>query len=70
MFPFTFDTMIRNNVNFFNSFVNLKMVGYASYADALDTYTNGFFKRQIEDSKVLVNTIGDNMKKAASVGVK
>lgn len=69
MFPFTLDSAIRNNVNFVNAYINLKMVGYASYADALDTYTNGFFKRQIDESKSFVNTLGDNMKKVMSTGV-
>lgn len=69
MFPFTLDSVIRNNANFINAYINLKMVGYASYADALDTYTNGFFKRQIDESKSFVNTLGDNMKKVMSTGV-
>lgn len=69
MFPFTLDSVIRNNANFINAYINLKMVGYASYADALDTYTNGFFKRQIDESKSFVNTLGDNMKKFMSTGV-
>lgn len=70
MFPFTLDAMHKANVDLTKAFIDLKMVGYKSYADALNSYTSGFFKRQLEDSKVAVETLGDNMKKAVAFGIK
>ena len=70
MFPFTFDQAHKSNVDFMNAFLDLKVVGYNSYADALNSYTSGFFKRQLEDSKVAIKTMADNMKKVNTFGVK
>lgn len=70
MFPFTLDAMHRNNVEFVKAFIDLKVVGYNSYADALDKLTNSFYTRQLVQSKDAIQTLGENMKKAVAFGVK
>lgn len=70
MYPVNFDSVHSMNVNFIKSFIDLKVVGYKSYADSLNTYTSNFFKRQLDESKDVVAQLGDNMKKAVAFGVK
>jgi len=70
MFPFTFDAMHRNNVEFVQTFIDLKVTGYKTYAEALDKLTASFYNRQLKQSIDFVSTLGDNMKKATAFGMK
>ena len=60
---YTFNQMKDQNAQFMNAFVDLKVVGWKSYADALNSYTNGFFKSQLDSMTSTVETTGDFMKK-------
>lgn len=48
----------HHNAKFYNSFVDLKVVGWKSYAKALNDYTFNFYKSELE-------TMTDNVEKFA-----
>lgn len=63
------NSVIDHNIKFFNSFVDLKVVGWKSYEKALNAYTHGFYSNQLENSTVAVEQFANNLKKTME-GVK
>ena len=61
---FTYNQFKEHNTAFMNAFVDLKVEGWKSYAKALDSYTNGFFKAQLNETTEAVVSVGDKMKTA------
>ena len=59
---FTYNQLKEHNARFINAFIDLKVTGWKSYADALNDYTSGYFKSQIEEMTSRVVSNGDNMK--------
>lgn len=59
---YNYDQFIKHNQKFYNSFVDLKVVGWKTYSSALNDYTQGFFKTQLEASDEQVEKLGDTMK--------
>ena len=59
---FNLNQLISHNKNFYNSFVDLKVVGWKSYSKALNLYTNNFFKAQLDDCDKAVEKLGKDMK--------
>jgi hypothetical protein len=62
---YTYDQLKDHNTSFYDAFVDLKVEGWKSYAKALNSYTLGFYKVQIEKSTEMVEKLGSNMKKLA-----
>jgi hypothetical protein len=53
---------VDHNKKFFDAMVDLKVVGWKSFADASDAYTSSFFTKQINDMTKYVEKSGENMK--------
>jgi len=55
--------MIKHNKKFTDSFVDLKVVGWKTYSKALNDYTFGFYKEQLEQANKAVSDFGTQLKK-------
>jgi len=64
MFPMTFDQCVTKAQDFNKSFIDLKVVGYNSFADAFNALTTNFFASQVNQSKTVVEQVATQMKKA------
>lgn len=53
---------VDHNKKFFDAMVDLKVVGWKSFAEASDAYTGSFFTKQINDMTKFVEKSGENMK--------
>lgn len=51
-----------HHLKFYDSFVDLKVVGWKSYSKALNDYTKGFHKATLEKLDESVEHMGDTMK--------
>ena len=60
------EQLIKHNLTFYDSFIDLKVVGWKTYSKALDDYTMGFFKKSLEKSDRDVETLGETMKSTFS----
>ena len=63
---YNYDQLIKHNLKFYNTFIDLKITGWKTYSNALNEYTQGYFKTQLEKSDEQVKTLGDNMKSVFS----
>jgi hypothetical protein len=59
---YNYDQLISHNLKFYDTFIDLKVVGWKTYSKAMNEYTQGFYRAQLEQSDKLVETLGDNMK--------
>jgi hypothetical protein len=59
---YNYDQLINHNLKFYDAFIDLKVVGWKSYSKALNEYTNGFFRFQLEKGDDSVEKIGESMK--------
>lgn len=62
----TLDQAVKHNHKFWSALVDLKVTGWKSYTSALNNYTFGFFKKQLEESDKSISELGDLMKKVPS----
>jgi hypothetical protein len=60
------EQLIKHNIKFFDSFIDLKVVGWKSYSKALNEYTFGFFKTSLESTDESIENIGKTMKSTFS----
>lgn len=58
----TLDNLVQHNKKMYDAFIDLKIVGWKSYSKALNDYTFGFYKKQLELADENVVTFGDNLK--------
>lgn len=56
------EQLVSHNLKFYDAFIDLKVVGWKTYSKALNEYTFGFYKAQLEQSDELVDQLGENMK--------
>lgn len=56
------DQLINHNKKMYDAFIDLKVVGWKSYSSALNDYTFGFYKKQLEVADENVVTFGNNLK--------
>ena len=42
------EQLVKHNLKFYDSFVDLKVVGWKTYSKAMNEYTMGFFKNGLE----------------------
>lgn len=64
---YNYDQLVKHNLKFYDAFIDLKVVGWKSYSKALNEYTHGFFKAQLEKSDEQIEELGSNMKGVFSV---
>ena len=68
---FTFKSIAKHNLDYINSFVDLKVEGWKSYSKATDLYTNGFIsdtlKKQTEMVEKYAKMIKDTNSKMLEV---
>ena len=57
-----FKQLMDHNKKFYDAFVDLKVVGWNSYSESLDSYTMGFFKQQLAQANTSVAQIAKVMK--------
>lgn len=63
---YNYETLMNHNLNFYNSLVDLKVVGWKTYTSALGTYTYGFFNKQLKNSDSQIEALGEKMKQSAA----
>lgn len=56
------DQAIKHNANFYNAFIDLKVVGWNSYSNAFNQYTFNFFRSQMKELDKSVENLGEFMK--------
>ena len=64
---YNYDQLIKHNLKFYDSFIDLKVVGWKTYSKSMNEYTQGFFKAQLEKSDEAVDSLGETMKSSFSV---
>lgn len=64
---YTYNQLIKHNLKFYDAFIDLKVTGWKAYSKALNEYTQGFFKTQLEKSDETVDSLGKTMKSSFSV---
>lgn len=60
------EQLIKHNLKFYDAFIDLKVVGWKSYSNALNDYTFGFFRTGLEKTDEAVVTLGETMKSTFS----
>lgn len=60
------EQLIKHNLKFYDSFIDLKVVGWKTYSKAMNDYTMGFFKKGLEKADQDVETLGETMKSTVS----
>lgn len=60
------EQLVKHNLKFYDSFVDLKVVGWKTYSKAMNEYTMGFFKNGLEKADQNVETLGETMKSTFS----
>lgn len=60
------EQLIKHNLKLYDAFVDLKVVGWKTYSNALNDYTMGFFKKGLEKADQDVETLGETMKSTFS----
>lgn len=63
---YTLDQLVKHNKKLYDSYIDLKVVGWKSYSQALDVYTFGFFKSQLQDTNKQVEKLASNLKSMTS----
>jgi hypothetical protein len=63
---YNYEQLVKHNLKFYDSFVDLKVTGWKSYTKALNEYTQGFFKTQLEKSDEQIEALGETMKSTFS----
>lgn len=63
---YNYEQLVKHNLKFYDSFVDLKVTGWKSYTKALNEYTQGFFKTQLEKSDEQIEVLGETMKSTFS----
>lgn len=56
------EQLIKHNIKFYDTFIDLKVVGWKTYSKAMNDYTFGFFKKSLEKSDETIETLGETMK--------
>lgn len=56
------EQLIKHNIKFYDTFIDLKVVGWKTYSKAMNDYTFGFFKESLEKSDESVEALGEKMK--------
>ena len=64
---YNYDQLVKHNLKFYDTFVDLKVTGWKTYSKAMNEYTQGFFKAQLEKSDEAVDSLGETMKSSFSV---
>jgi hypothetical protein len=59
---YNYNQLVKHNLKFYDSFIDLKVTGWKSYSNALNDYTQGFYKHQMEKSNEYIEDLGENMK--------
>lgn len=59
---YNYDQLIKQNLKLYGAFIDLKVTGWKTYSKAVNEYTQGFFKAQLEKSDESVEKIGNDMK--------
>lgn len=54
--------LVKHNKQFYDSFIELKLVGWNTYSKALNAYTFGFFKEQLDTANSNVEKVAKYMK--------
>ena len=57
---YNYDQLIKQNLKLYDAFIDLKVTGWKTYSKAVNEYTQGFFKAQLEKSDESVEKIGTN----------
>jgi len=60
---YNYDQLLKHNQKFYDTFIDLKVVGWKTYSASLDEYTSGFFKVQLKEADDKVEQLGEKMKK-------
>lgn len=63
---YNYDQLIKHNLKFYDTFIDLKVTGWKTYSKAMNEYTQGFFKAQLEKSDEAVDSLGETMKSSFS----
>lgn len=64
---YNYDQLVKQNLKFYDAFIDLKVDGWKAYSKSLNEYTQGFFNKQLETSNEAVEKLGENMKSVFSV---
>lgn len=56
------EQLIKHNIKFYDTFIDLKVVGWKTYSKAVNDYTFGFFKDSLDKSDESVEALGEKMK--------
>ena len=56
------EQLIKHNIKFYDTFIDLKVVGWKTYSKAMNDYTFGFFKNSLDKSDESVEALGEKMK--------
>jgi hypothetical protein len=56
------EQLIKHNIKFYDTFIDLKVVGWKTYSKAMNDYTFGFFKDSLDKSDESVEALGEKMK--------
>jgi hypothetical protein len=59
---YNYDQLIKQNLKLYDTFIDLKVTGWKTYSKAVNEYTQGFFKAQLEKSDESIEKIGNDMK--------
>lgn len=63
---YNYDQLIKHNLKFYDTFIDLKVTGWKTYSKAMNEYTQGCFKAQLEKSDETVDSLGETMKSSFS----
>lgn len=61
---YTLKSIAKHNINFVDSFIDLKVVGWKSFEKALNAYTYGMFAEQLQKSTENVEKFAKMLKTA------
>ena len=56
------EQLIKHNLKFYHTFIDLKVTGWKTYSKSLNDYTFGFFKNQLEQADSTVEEFAENAK--------
>lgn len=56
------EDVVNHNTRFWNAMVDLKVDGWKAFADAMDSYTMGFYKNNLREMTGQVEQVADAMK--------
>ena len=63
---YTQEQLIKHNIKFYDTFIDLKVVGWKTYSKSLNDYTFGFFKTSLNKSDQSIQELAKAMKSTFS----